>query len=61
MAAGIATTPQLQIGVAWEVPRQTMILSSLGPPLLDSPTAVCLPLPMEAPFLPIRGAVAFPL
>ncbi len=49
-----------QVGVAWEVPRQTVFMSSLGSPLLHSRTTVCAKVPIEIPFLPIRGALAWP-
>lgn len=49
-----------QVGFGWEVPRKTLILSSMGPPILWSPYALCLDVPLEAPFLPMRGALMFP-
>lgn len=57
---GTATTPYFQMGLGWELPRQTMILSSLGPPILYSPSSVCAHLPWEIPFIPIRGAWVLP-
>ena len=47
VCVGTSTTPYFQIGLGWELPRQTLILSSLGPPILYSTTAVCAYLPLE--------------
>jgi hypothetical protein len=60
LCMGTSTTPYFQIGLGWELPQRTLILSSLGPPLLYSPTAVCAYLPWEIPFIPIRGALVLP-
>lgn len=60
LCAGVGTVPYLQVGVAWELPRQTLILSSLGPPVLYSPYAACLHLPWEVSGLPMRGGLVFP-
>lgn len=60
LCMGTSTTPYVQIGLGWELPQRTLILSSLGPPILYSPTAVCAYLPWEIPFIPIRGAWVLP-
>lgn len=60
VCAGVSTMDYPQVGFGWEVPRKTLILSSMGPPILWSPYALCLDVPLEAPFLPMRGALMFP-
>jgi|GEM_PF-2269024 hypothetical protein len=60
LCAGVGEMPYFQVGVAWELPRQAMILSSLGPSVLYSPYAVCLHLPWEVPGLPMRGGLLLP-
>lgn len=60
ICVGTSTTPYFQAGLGWELPQKTLILSSLGPPILYSPTAVCAYLPWELPLIPIRGALVLP-
>ena len=60
LCLGTSTTPYFQIGLGWELPRRTLILSSLGPPILYSPSVVCAHLPWEIPLIPIRGAWVLP-
>ena len=60
VCAGVSTMDYPQVGIGWEVPRKTLILSSMGPPILWSPYALCVDVPLEVPFLPMRGALMFP-
>lgn len=60
VCVGVGTLPDVQVMLAWEVPRLTVVLSSWGPSILHSSTALCAFFPLELPYLPLRGALAFP-
>ena len=57
VCAGFATTPRLQVGVAWYLP-----ISSYYPPLMASPSVVCVdvPWPLMAVWPSMAGQLVLP-
>ena len=56
VCAGVVTQPRFQAGLGW----QSMVMSVMPPPVVYSPYAMCVGMPMWPPFFPYRGEWLFP-